>query len=262
MREPTDRKLYDRGAATLLAAWAACATVADGAALVRHPGVAAAVFPSGPERDVYNNALLGRDLADGEREAAVDAMEEAYAAAGVTGFAAWAHESDRPLVRELERRGYRLAESTRAMGMALDGAGDGDGDGAGAGAGAADAEPEPGALDLAEPAWAEHVRLIGVAPGFLGAGPPGFHVLVARHDGAIAATGLAFDHDGDCGIYNVGTVAAARRRGLGTAVTAHQLRAARARGCTSASIQSTPMAERVYAAVGFRDLGRFLEYVR
>jgi len=250
MREPTDRKLYDRGAATLLAAWAACATVADGAALVRHPGVAAAVFPSGPERDVYNNALLGRGLADGEREAAVDAMEEAYAAAGVTGFAAWAHESDRPLVRELERRGYRLAESTRVMGMALDG----DGDGA--------AEAEPGALDLAEPAWAEHVRLIGVAPGFLGAGPPGFHVLLARHDGAIAATGLAFDHDGDCGIYNVGTVAAARRRGLGTAVTAHQLRAARARGCTSASIQSTPMAERVYAAVGFRDLGRFLEYVR
>jgi predicted GNAT family acetyltransferase len=28
-----------------------------------------------------------------------------------------------------------------------------------------------------------------------------------------------------------------------------------------ASLQSTPMAERVYAAVGFRDLGRFLEYV-
>jgi hypothetical protein len=36
---------------------------------------------------------------------------------------------------------------------------------------------------------------------------------------------------------------------------------AAARGCSTASLQSTEMAERVYAAVGFRDLGRILEYV-
>lgn len=34
-----------------------------------------------------------------------------------------------------------------------------------------------------------------------------------------------------------------------------------ARACRTASLQSTPMAERVYASVGFRDLGRILEYV-
>jgi hypothetical protein len=33
------------------------------------------------------------------------------------------------------------------------------------------------------------------------------------------------------------------------------------RGCQTASVQSTEMAERVDAAVGFRDLGRILEYV-
>ena len=33
------------------------------------------------------------------------------------------------------------------------------------------------------------------------------------------------------------------------------------RGCHTASLQSTAMAERVYAAVGFRDLGQILEYV-
>jgi hypothetical protein len=37
--------------------------------------------------------------------------------------------------------------------------------------------------------------------------------------------------------------------------------AALARGCETASLQSTPMVERMYAAVGFRDLGRILEYV-
>jgi hypothetical protein len=33
-------------------------------------------------------------------------------------------------------------------------------------------------------------------------------------------------------------------------------------GCSTASLQSTEMAERIYAEVGFRDLGRILEYVR
>ena len=44
-------------------------------------------------------------------------------------------------------------------------------------------------------------------------------------------------------------------------LTAIHLHDARARGCRTASLQSTAMAERVYAAAGFRDLGRILEYV-
>ena len=65
----------------------------------------------------------------------------------------------------------------------------------------------------------------------------------------------------DCGVFNVSTVEAMRRRGLGTALTARLVRDAAARGCTTASLQSTAIAERVYAAVGFRDLGRILEFV-
>ena len=34
-----------------------------------------------------------------------------------------------------------------------------------------------------------------------------------------------------------------------------------ARGCQTASLQSTETAERVYATVGFQDLGRILEFV-
>jgi len=71
---------------------------------------------------------------------------------------------------------------------------------------------------------------------------------------------MAFDHHGDCGIYNVGTLEPFRRRGLATALTAVLLRDAVARGCLTASIQATPMAEGVYASLGFRDLGRYLEY--
>jgi ribosomal protein S18 acetylase RimI-like enzyme len=72
---------------------------------------------------------------------------------------------------------------------------------------------------------------------------------------------MAFDLDGDCGIYNVGTLEHARRRGLARALTAIQLRDARARDCETASLQATPVAERLYAAIGFRNLGCFLEYV-
>ncbi len=45
------------------------------------------------------------------------------------------------------------------------------------------------------------------------------------------------------------------------ALTAVHLHDGRERGCQSASLQSTPMAERVYAAAGFRGLGRIFEYV-
>jgi uncharacterized protein YndB with AHSA1/START domain len=61
--------------------------------------------------------------------------------------------------------------------------------------------------------------------------------------------------------YSMSTLEGARRRGLGTALTARHVHDGAQRGCTTASLQSTTMAERVYAAVGFRDLGRILEYV-
>ena len=62
MTVTTDSDLYVRGAATLFASWEEYARGSAGAALKRLDGVSAAVFPSGPERAVYNNALLDRDL--------------------------------------------------------------------------------------------------------------------------------------------------------------------------------------------------------
>jgi predicted GNAT family acetyltransferase len=85
--------------------------------------------------------------------------------------------------------------------------------------------------------------------------------LVAQLHSENVATAIALHHAGDCGIYNVGTLEHARRQGLATALTSLHLHEARARGCLTASLQSTPVAERVYAAVGFRDLGRILEFV-
>jgi len=73
---------------------------------------------------------------------------------------------------------------------------------------------------------------------------------------------MAFDRVSDCGISNVTTLERAPRRGMGTALTTVHLGGALARGRQTASLQSTEMAESIYAAMGFRDLGRILEYVR
>ena len=197
---------------------------------------------------MYNNALLDRDLGHSERAAAVDAMAAAYRSAGIERYAAWVHESDEGMRAELSGRGYAIAESTLAMGMALD------------------AIPltlpdaDLGPLDW--PAYLEYLRIAGVPAGLLsGADPGAFHTLAARHAGVSVATAIAFDHRGDCGVYNMSTLETARRQGLGTALTARHVHDAAGRGCSTASLQSTAMAERVYAAVGFRALGRILEYV-
>jgi GNAT superfamily N-acetyltransferase len=245
MSSPTDAELYLRGCDTLLASWEAYASGATGAALHRLPGVAAAVFPHEPERAVYNNALLDRDLDASERSGALDAMEAVYAAAGVARFAAWVHESDEPMRAELEKRGYTLDTTTRAMGMALDDI----------------AVPRP-QIPLRPARWLEYLTMEHLPLDFLAtADHSAFHLLAARADGEMVAASLAYDFGDDCGIYNVGTVEKARRRGLGTALTAAQAYDARDRGCRTASLQSTEIAERVYATVGFRDLGRILEYV-
>jgi GNAT superfamily N-acetyltransferase len=244
----TDDDLYARGAATLLASWEQYARGTTGAALQRLDGVAAAVFPSDPERGVYNNALLDRDLGTTARAAAVDAMAAAYRSAGVERYAAWVHESDEGMRAELTGRGYGLDESTRAMGMALDELSVG--------------RPDIALGPLDWPEYLAYLDAVGVPGGLLsGADPGAFHTLGARRAGENVATAIAFDHDGDCGIYNMSTVEAARRGGLGTALAARHLQDAVDRGCSTASLQSTAMAERVYAGVGFRDLGRFLEYV-
>src|SRR6266496_1819696 len=108
----TDADLYLRGIGTLLASWQEYARGATGAVVRRSPGVATATFPNEPERAVYNNALLERDLAAPERADALDAMEAAYAAAGVTRFAAWVHERDEAMRGELgDRKSTRLNSS-------------------------------------------------------------------------------------------------------------------------------------------------------
>jgi GNAT superfamily N-acetyltransferase len=241
----TDAELYARGMETLIASWRVIARGPRGAAVEDLGGGSAAVFPTGLERAIYNNAVVARDRPPAERTETLDAIEAAYSAAGVDRFAVWAHEDDGALRADLERRGCRHTESTRAMAMGLD-----------------DIAVPRQEVDLAPADRQDHLRIIGGPPELLGgADLSPLRLLVGRLGDESVSTAIAFHHDGDCGIYDVATLEHARKRGLATALIAHHLHDARAGGCLTASVQSTPAGESVYAAVGFRDLGLILEYV-
>jgi ribosomal protein S18 acetylase RimI-like enzyme len=248
----TDAELYDRMTATLLASWEANARGCEGAAVRQLPGAVAAVFPHGPERDVYDNAILARGLDRDGAGRAIGAIEACYEAAAVGGFAVWAREGEETMLAALRARGYELVETTLAMAMPL-------GD-------AALPRPAIPGVEIGGAGWDDYLRYLrrlGLPPELLtGVEPSAYRVLAAREGGELLATGLAFDHDGDCGVFNLSTLEGARRRGIGTALTARLLADARARGCATASLQSTPIAEGVYTGLGFRPLGRFLEHSR
>jgi GNAT superfamily N-acetyltransferase len=234
-----------RGLETAASSWSRIAAGTPHARVLRRPETVIAVFPQGPEREFYNNAPVVPGLGEATLRAVLDDIDRTYARAGVDRYAVWAQQADAPLVRALEARDYRLEETTLAMGLDLT---------------SADLPAMPPA-DLAAPSWEQYRE--GFLPAGLLAGVDGrvFRVLLARHRGRAAATALAHDHEGDCGIFNVETEAWARRNGLARALTLRLLHDARDRGLTTATLQSTPMAEGVYASVGFTRLGRILEYV-
>lgn len=242
---PSDESLYERMLSTLFATWELIAESAEEASVRRSRGAVAAVFPAGPKRLFLNNAVLARGLDRADVGEAVEGVANAYEEAGVERYAVWAHDSEEPAIAELESRGLSFDTSTCAMAMSLD-----------------EIAVPPPDIELGPADWDEYLRIIDVPDGtFSDLDPATFHLLVARLDGQNVSAAVAYDHRADCSIFSLATLPNARRQGLGTALTALHLHQARERGCTTASLQSTPEAEGVYRSVGFRDLGRFVEYV-
>jgi GNAT superfamily N-acetyltransferase len=252
--------LFERSVATLIESWAYLASGSPGAEVRPIEGATIAAFVHRPDREFLNNAVLERRPAD--LDATLAEIKATYARHGIGRFAVWVHESDASTAAALGDRGYRFDSATRTMAMPLDSLAE---------VGRAAIDP-PSAGDLSAPGDLSALELVEVLPAEFWAvdglddlvpelDPSGAHFYVALLDGESVAMLMAFDHDADCGIYMVGTVEGARRRGIATALSAHAVAAARERGCLTASLQATEMAERVYARVGFRDLGRWEEYV-
>lgn len=86
---------------------------------------------------------------------------------------------------------------------------------------------------------------------------------VAYVDGAPVARAAAIHSGSAIGVYVVGTDKAFRRRGIGRAVTWAAIEAGvRAWGGSIALLQSSEMGVPVYASMGFREVGRYIELER
>ncbi len=85
---------------------------------------------------------------------------------------------------------------------------------------------------------------------------------LARLDGRAVATSELYLAAGVAGLYFVGTLAEARRRGLARAVTHAAMRDARDMGYRIGTLQATPMGASVYRRLGFQEhltMGIYLE---
>jgi GNAT superfamily N-acetyltransferase len=89
------------------------------------------------------------------------------------------------------------------------------------------------------------------------AADPDVELVVASLDGRAVGTSVAIRTDDVAGVYAVGTLADARRRGVGTAATWAAVAAGRAWGCDTFVLQASDMGFPVYRAMGFRTVVRY-----
>ena len=81
---------------------------------------------------------------------------------------------------------------------------------------------------------------------------PDVQLFIGWLEGRPVGTSLAIRSADTSGVYNVGVLPGARRRGVGTALTWASVGAGRGWGCEPIVLQSSEMAFPMYAAMGFR----------
>jgi ribosomal protein S18 acetylase RimI-like enzyme len=90
----------------------------------------------------------------------------------------------------------------------------------------------------------------------------GFRAYAGEVDGEIVTTAVGVTLDDYVAVFNVATPAGHRRRGYGAAITARVVEDGFANGARWSWLQSSPSGYRVYEALGFRTLERWLSWVR
>jgi GNAT superfamily N-acetyltransferase len=210
-------------------------------------GVLASIVPETPERSLFNSVVY--DRAEALYRAHAD-LDRRYQTAGVRAWTVWLMPGETAVAAFLEQHGHKFDGAPIAMALEL-------------GGGPLPVEPD---LD-----WSETKNLGTVATineeayGMTGSSfraalrkmeHPGAHFYVARIAGEPASCVMTLEIDNNCGLYCVATLPNAQRHGLSGQIMAVALNGARARGCTTATVQATPMGYNVFRQLGFTDLGK------
>jgi predicted GNAT family acetyltransferase len=204
----------------------------------------ASIVPHAPDSPALNAAVA---LQATEALKALEELAAHYRSAGVRRWGIWLDGSEREARTALQEAGLSLATASPGMGATLD---------------------ELDLQDNGDDARTSDLRTVGQVNDqaygnvdsrlerTLTALPPQrLHAYRVDLSGRAAAVALALHHNQDCGVSFVATVPGARRRGLATRVMRAALKDARQAGCTTVSLQATEVGERLYAQLGFRELG-------
>lgn len=215
-----------------------------GARTIERDGLFAMVNPAVSERSVFNSVICadGASLSDSYAELAAE-----YAKHGCA-WTVWVPERDSQVIALLERAGHRLDAEPRAMGMELAGL----------------EEPDLSDLEWTDEAGIElagplNDRAYGYAEGTwakgTGPAPEGLITYAAFVEAEPASTVAVRDFGGDCSVWNVATVEAARGRGLATRLMRRALWDGAQRGCVTTTLQATKLGAPVYGSIGYQDFG-------
>jgi GNAT superfamily N-acetyltransferase len=93
----------------------------------------------------------------------------------------------------------------------------------------------------------------------LGIGQTGWRLYLGRLDGEPVATTMLFVGGGVASVYAVGTVPAARGKGIGGAITLAPLLETREEGLRHAVLFSTELGVHAYERIGFRLLPAWID---
>lgn len=245
-----DRELLGRQVASQRAFFRALGAASQGASVLELAGgVQATAAPIRPWYSIFNSVLFT------ESEALLGHLERVrdfYREAGSMAWAVWVPPWELALDEALDQAGLRVDSTPMLMAAALEDL---------------DLAPQQ-ELTLMPGATARDVasvndRAHGILPEWsmtavfesLDGALARPHVACA--DDVPACALLAIEHDHDCYLWFVATVPEARGQGLASELVRHALRDARARGCTTTTLESTAMAERTYSRLGFRSFDRY-----
>ncbi|UCH53409.1 MAG: GNAT family N-acetyltransferase [Pseudomonadota bacterium] len=215
--------------------------------VVRWPGVMISVIPAAPDRSIFNWVIYDKpDLLF----ANYDAISATYNEAGVRAWTVWTDAGDNTTGPALVARGHKPDGNPVAMAAPMTDM----------------ALPDLGDLD-----WSttDDISIIGrVNDAAYGFPPPAFeaaltrwadascHGYAARLNGDVVGVTLAHeDENGDCGISGVATLPEARGHGIATRLLAVALREAQRRGCKTTSLQASALGAKVYASLGYHNVG-------
>jgi hypothetical protein len=216
--------------------------------LLSRPGVEAVSAPAAGGSPLFNTVFA---YADAELlEEALPGLEAEFRALGVSAWSVLVAGQDPAAARCLRAYGLGHSWTAAVMGGFLE------------------------QLDLAsrrelalveEPTWELVARCNDRAYGVPGKNglsrlltaieDPHFHLYVAAEHGEPVCSVVSREQDADCYLWFVATVPEARHRGIAVELTRRCYRDAQARGCTTATGESTPEATRLYASIGGRTLG-------